>query len=98
MIDETIKKDILLLKEDLISLEVFKEYLELKKAIINSKTLQKSDKNIIFANFDSLNSEDKKRYGFIKIKSKDIPLLSNFFTIKEEIEIFKEEINKQLYL
>lgn len=98
MIDENIRKDISALKEELVSLGVFKEYLRLKKSIIDTKILQKPDENIIFSNYDTLNSDNKKRYGFLKIKSKEVPLLSNFFAIKEEVEIFKEEVNKQLYL
>ena len=49
-------------------------------------------------NYFNLNQKEKQLYAQIKNRSKDDPVLSNFFALKEEIEDLKDEVNKLLSL
>lgn len=98
MINQEILSNIQNLKKEIYNTKLFSEYFNLKNELKNSITLQNTDKNIIFANYNSLNNEEKKRYAYIKMNSSKSPLLYNFFMLKEEVEDYIEEINKLLFL
>ena len=94
----SLKEDIITLKKHISSLPLFEEYFRLKNALKNDKTLQNSDKIIIFSNYNSLKKEEKQRYAYLKIHANQFPLLANFLSLKEDVEEFILEFNKLLNL
>ena len=98
MIDEKILSDIDALKKELYNSNIFKEYFSLKNYLKRELSPQKLTIFVIFRNYLNLNQKEKQLYAQIKNKSKDDPVLSNFFVLKEEIEDLKDEVNKLLSL
>ena len=60
MINQEILSNIQNLKKEIYNTKLFSEYFNLKNELKNSKTLQNEDKNIIFANYNSLNNEENR--------------------------------------
>ena len=98
MIDEKILSDINALKKELYNNNIFKEYFSLKNYLKRELSPQNSAIFVIFRNYLDLNQKEKQLYAQIKNRSKDDPVLSNFFALKEEIEDLKDEVNKLLSL
>lgn len=79
------------LRSDILSLELFNEYVSLKKEINNSKTLQKSIKNLKYLKKCDCTDFEKEEYNQVKNKIESDPLIHNFMIVQDEInDLFKE--------
>lgn len=83
-------------KEDLSSLPLVKEYLKLKNIIDNSKELRNLENKVKFLKRCDLNDEEKEEYYKAKEEYENNPLISNFKKLEKEIIDLKIEVKKIL--
>ena len=99
MIDQETKELIDKIKDEIKRNEIYKEYISLKKALLESDYLEDDVKKIVTSDYLSLSTEKRREYARIKMESMDKnPLLNNYFVAKEETENLIKEVRDLLDL
>lgn len=99
MIDQETKELIDKIKDEIKRNEIYKEYISLKKALLESGYLEDDVKKIVTSDYLSLSTEKRREYARIKMESMDKnPLLNNYFVAKEETENLIKEVGDLLDL
>ncbi len=99
MIDQETKNLIDSIKDEIKKNEIYKEYISLKKALLESGYLEDDAKKIVTSDYLSLSTEKRKEYARIKMESMDNdPLLNNYFLAKEDTEDLIKEVSDLLDL
>lgn len=86
------------LKEIIYDLPEVKEYLKLKKAINNSKSLQSLDKKIKYLKKCHMSDEEKNEYNFLLNEYNSNAIIQNYLEASRNLKNVLFEIKNELEL